>query len=62
MLTTTATAVRLFAATNLDDIVILTVLFVASTRGGHRARAIVAGQYLGFTALVALSAIAALGP
>jgi cadmium resistance transport/sequestration family protein len=61
VLTTTATAVGLFVATNLDDIVILTVLFVASTRGGLRARSIVAGQYLGFTALVALSAITALG-
>lgn len=61
MLTTIATAVGLFVATNLDDIVVLTVLFVASTRGGVRGRSIVAGQYLGFIALVALSAVAALG-
>jgi len=61
VLTTIATAVGLFVATNLDDIVVLTVLFVASTRGGVRGRSIVAGQYLGFIALVALSAVAALG-
>lgn len=61
MLTTIATAIGLFVATNLDDIVVLTLLFVASTRGGLRARSVVAGQYLGFIALVGLSAIAALG-
>lgn len=60
-MTTIVTAVGLFVATNLDDIVVLTVLFVASTRGGVRARSVVAGQYLGFVALVALSVVAALG-
>ena len=61
MLTTIATAIGLFVVTNFDDIVVLTLLFVASTRGGLRARSVVAGQYLGFIALVGLSAIAALG-
>ncbi|CUR54295.1 membrane hypothetical protein [metagenome] len=61
MLTTIATAIGLFVATNLDDVVVLTSLFVASTRGGIRGRSVVAGQYIGFIALVGLSAIAALG-
>jgi len=51
----------MFAATNIDDIVVLTVLFLASTRGGPRAWQIVLGQYLGFATLVAISVVAALG-
>nr|WP_302477677.1 cadmium resistance transporter [Aeromicrobium stalagmiti] len=51
----------MFVATNLDDIVVLTVLFGASARGGARGWSIVAGQYLGFIVLVILSAVAALG-
>jgi len=54
-------AVAMFAATNIDDIVVLTVLFVASTSGRPRPWQIVAGQYLGFVTLVAISVIAALG-
>ncbi len=53
---------RCFAGTNVDDIVVLTVLFVASSTGGRpRTWQIVTGQYLGFSALVAISVIAALG-
>nr|WP_211161184.1 cadmium resistance transporter [Microcella alkalica] len=51
----------MFAATNIDDIVVLTVLFLASTRGGPRPWQIVLGQYLGFSTLVAISVVAALG-
>lgn len=58
---TVVNAVGLFVATNLDDIVVLTVLFGASARGGARGWSIVAGQYLGFIVLVILSAVAALG-
>ncbi len=61
MIGTIAAAVGLFAATNVDDIVVLTVLFLASTRGSLRGWKVVAGQYLGFLALVALSVIAAAG-
>jgi cadmium resistance transport/sequestration family protein len=61
MLSTILTAVGLFAATNIDDIVVLTILFLASTRGRPRAWQIVAGQYLGFITLVAISVVAALG-
>lgn len=61
MITTVAAAIGLFAATNIDDIVVLAVLFLASTRGGIRSWQIVVGQYLGFIALVVLSVVAALG-
>lgn len=61
MLATIASAAGMFAATNIDDIVVLTVLFVASARGGPRPWQIVLGQYLGFVTLVAISVVAALG-
>lgn len=61
MIATIAAAIGLFAATNIDDIVVLAVLFLASTRGGIRPWQIVVGQYLGFIALVVLSVVAALG-
>jgi len=43
-----------FAATNIDDIVIL-MLFYAQVNGTFRKRHILAGQYLGFTALIIAS-------
>ncbi|GAA2875869.1 CadD family cadmium resistance transporter [Streptosporangium fragile] len=59
---TIATAVAVFAGTNVDDIIILTVLFLTSRAGGvPRAWQIVAGQYAGIAALVTVSAVAALG-
>ncbi|VTR77191.1 cadmium resistance transporter [Cellulomonas hominis] len=62
MLSTIAAAAGLFIATNLDDIVVLTILFAAAARGTRmRSWQIVAGQYLGFIALVAASFLAALG-
>ena len=61
MLTVILAAIALFAATNIDDIIVLTVLFVASSRGAIPGWKIVGGQYLGFVTLVALSVIAALG-
>ncbi|TGJ96465.1 cadmium transporter [Actinotalea fermentans ATCC 43279 = JCM 9966 = DSM 3133] len=58
-----AAAIGLFVATNLDDIVILTVLFAVAARGTSRLREwqIVAGQYLGLITLIAVSFLAALG-
>jgi cadmium resistance protein CadD (predicted permease) len=55
-------AVALFAVTNADDIVVLTVLNVSS-RVGDRPRSwqIWVGQYAGFTVLVAASLVAAAG-
>jgi cadmium resistance transport/sequestration family protein len=61
MIATIAAAVGLFAATNIDDIVVLTVLFLAATRGALPGWKVIAGQYLGFIALVALSVVAAAG-
>jgi cadmium resistance transport/sequestration family protein len=61
MIATIAAAVGLFAATNIDDIVVLTVLFLASTRGSLPGWTVVVGQYLGFIALVAISVVAAAG-
>ncbi|GAB4086380.1 CadD family cadmium resistance transporter [Myceligenerans cantabricum] len=62
MLSTIAAAAGLFVATNIDDIVVLTVLFAASARSSRlRGWQIVAGQYLGLIALIAVSFLAALG-
>ncbi|KOX23223.1 cadmium transporter [Saccharothrix sp. NRRL B-16348] len=54
-------AVGMFAVTNVDDIVILAVYFgqAAGQRGG--AARVVAGQYLGFAAILAASVVGALG-
>jgi cadmium resistance protein CadD (predicted permease) len=57
-----ATAVALFAATNVDDLVVLALLNAASrTAGRPRRWEIWAGQYLGFAALVGLSLAAGRG-
>ena len=48
------TGLSAFAATNLDDIVILS-LFFAQVNAMFRSRHIVTGQYLGFSALVIAS-------
>ena len=61
MIGTIVAAIGLFAATNIDDIVVLTVLFLASARGALPGWKVGAGQYLGFTGLVASSSLAAAG-
>ncbi|MCQ6273322.1 cadmium resistance transporter [Pseudarthrobacter sp. R1] len=61
MLATILAAAAMFAATNIDDIVVLTALFLASSRGQPRAWHIVGGQYAGLITLVGLSLLAALG-
>ncbi|WP_246001782.1 cadmium resistance transporter [Allorhizocola rhizosphaerae] len=59
---TVGTAVVMFAATNVDDLVVLTVLFLSARATGRpRPWQIWAGQYLGIAALVAISVVAALG-
>lgn len=50
-------AAGLFVVTNVDDLVILALFFA----GSDRHRRIVAGQYLGFTVLLAVSVAGALG-
>ena len=59
---TALAAIGVFTGTNIDDLLVLTVLFLSfHTQGRPRPWQIVAGQYLGFCALVAVSALAALG-
>jgi hypothetical protein len=60
LVATSFTAVATFAATNIDDIVRL-MLWFSQTGPALRGRQIVAGQYLGFVALVALSLLGFLG-
>jgi cadmium resistance protein CadD (predicted permease) len=55
-------AAGVFAGTNIDDLVMLTVLFLQSRAAGRpRPVRIWVGQYAGIGALVAVSAVAALG-
>lgn len=54
LVTAIITGIISFAATNIDDIVIL-MLFYAQADATFRKRHIVAGQYLGFTALIITS-------
>ncbi len=57
-----ATAVALFAATNVDDLVVLALLSAASRAAGQPRRwEIWSGQYLGFAVLVGLSLAAGRG-
>jgi cadmium resistance protein CadD (predicted permease) len=59
---TVTVAAGVFAVTNIDDIIVLTVLFLTSRSIGQpRPWQIVAGQYLGIGLLVALSVVAAAG-
>jgi cadmium resistance transport/sequestration family protein len=60
LITAIPAGVAAFVATNIDDIVILTLLF-AQVNTSLRSRHIVAGQYLGFTVLVAISLLGFFG-
>ncbi|MEO3743233.1 cadmium resistance transporter [Plantactinospora sp. B5E13] len=61
-LATAAGAAAVFAATNVDDIVVLTVLFVAArTAGRPRPWQIVVGQYAGIGVLVGAGLAAGAG-
>lgn len=59
---TVGAAIGMFAGTDVDDIIVLTVLFLtARTGGAPRVRQIWAGQYAGVGVLVLVSVVAALG-
>ncbi|WP_131735500.1 cadmium resistance transporter [Actinomadura roseirufa] len=59
---TIGTATAMFAGTNVDDIIVLTVLFLSARAGGlPRPWQIWAGQYAGIAVLVTISVVAALG-
>lgn len=61
ILSSVAAAVGLFIATNIDDIIILSLFF--SRGAGQRGtfRRILVGQYVGFIGILALSVLAAVG-
>ena len=62
LLSTVVTAAGVFLGTNVDDSIVVTVLFLsARTTGTPKAWQVWAGQYAGVAALVAISAVAALG-
>ncbi|GAT67761.1 cadmium transporter [Planomonospora sphaerica] len=53
LLGTIGTAAAVFAGTNIDDVIVLTVLFLSSRAGGRpRPWQIVAGQYVGIAVLI----------
>lgn len=56
-----ATATGVFIGSNIDDLIVLIVLFLAARAGKLPASRIVAGQYLGYGLLVAGSIVIALG-
>lgn len=59
---TLTSAAATFAGTNIDDLIVLTVLFLSARAGGRpRPWQIWAGQYGGIAVLVAVSVVAALG-
>ena len=58
---TTLTAAGVFAGTNVDDLLVVTLLFVAARSGRPRRWAIVLGQAAGFTVLLAASVLISLG-
>jgi cadmium resistance transport/sequestration family protein len=61
-LATVAAAAGVFAGTNVDDLVVLTVLFLASRATGRpKPWQIWTGQYAGIATLVTISAVAAAG-
>jgi cadmium resistance protein CadD (predicted permease) len=62
LIVTVSTAAAVFASTNIDDLVVLTFLFLASRAAGRPRRwQVVAGQCVGVAVLVASAAVAALG-
>ena len=62
LLGTVVTAAGVFAGTNVDDLLVLTVLFLAARASGRpRPWQIWAGQYAGIGVLVLVSVLAALG-
>ncbi|MBW4426683.1 MAG: cadmium resistance transporter [Nostoc desertorum CM1-VF14] len=60
IITAIPTGITAFTATNLDDLVILTLLF-SQTNATFRRRHIVIGQYLGFCTLIIASLVGFLG-
>jgi cadmium resistance protein CadD (predicted permease) len=51
-----AVAAGVYTSSNIDDLVVLTVLFLAARTGSPRPWQIITGQYLGFGAIILASA------
>jgi cadmium resistance protein CadD (predicted permease) len=54
-------AAAVFAATNLDDLLILVILLAEAETSGRSRWRVVAGQYLGFIAILAVALLGAVG-
>lgn len=54
-------AVALFAVTNIDDIIVLTVFFGQAASGRAGALRVVLGQFLGFAGILAVAVVGGLG-
>lgn len=61
MLTTLAAAAGLFVATNIDDIVVLSLFFARGAGHKGTTAAILTGQYLGFLGILVASSVVGLG-
>ena len=61
MLTSTLQAIGLFMATNIDDIIVLSLFFARGAGRRGTTRKITAGQYLGFGGILIASVLVSLG-
>ncbi|MCI7552178.1 MAG: cadmium resistance transporter [Actinomycetaceae bacterium] len=61
MLLTITQAIVLFAATNIDHLLVLTLLFAHGAHRAHTFRQIMLGQYIGFGAMLGVITLAAFG-
>ena len=61
MLTTLAAAAGLFVATNIDDIIVLSLFFARGAGRKGTTAAILMGQYLGFLGILVASSVVGLG-
>ncbi|GAA4733638.1 cadmium resistance transporter [Modestobacter marinus] len=59
--TWTAQAIGLFVATNIDDIIVLSLFYARGAGQSGTTARILAGQYLGFGAILAAAVLVALG-
>lgn len=61
MLTSAAQAIGLFIATNIDDIIVLSLFFARGAGQPGTTLRILAGQYLGFAGILAAAVLVSLG-
>jgi cadmium resistance protein CadD (predicted permease) len=61
MISTVLQAVGLFVATNIDDIIVISLFFARGAGQRHLTAKITAGQYLGFAGILAAAVLIALG-